>query len=259
MTEYLLAQRTAPDLERFRLRRLQEFHDPLSVRQLDAIGVAEGWRCLDAGAGGGSVTAMLAERVGATGSVLAVDLDTELLEPVAGDRVEVRRLDVLRDPLPPDAFDLVHARLLLMHLPSRLRALQLLIATLRPGGWLAAVDPDFTTVELTPSNPTWERTWSVFLDSLVAGGWDPGYGRRLGRDMRAAGLVDVHDERIGSRGPGGTLILDLLSLTIERLRERMLVLGAEPEQVDEARRMLEDPSNTVTSQATFVAHGRRPI
>lgn len=75
MTEYVLSQQGSPDVERARLRLLEEYHDPLSSGQLDAIGVGEGWRCLDAGAGGGSVTRMLAERVGRTGSVLAVDLD----------------------------------------------------------------------------------------------------------------------------------------------------------------------------------------
>src|ERR1700751_1074716 len=76
LTEYVLSQRGSPDVERARLRLLEEYHDPLTVGQLDAIGVGEGWRCLDVGAGGGSVTRMLAERVGSTGSVLAVDLDT---------------------------------------------------------------------------------------------------------------------------------------------------------------------------------------
>jgi SAM-dependent methyltransferase len=177
VTEYLLSQRSAPDLERYRLGLLQEFHDPLSVRQLEAIGVGEGWRCLDAGAGGGSLTRILAERVGATGSVLAIDLDTTLLEALASERVEVRRLDLLAEELPAASFDIVSARLLLMHLPSRLEALSRLIAAARPGGWVTAIDPDFTTVELIGANPTWERSWSVFLDALVAGGWDPGYGR----------------------------------------------------------------------------------
>ena len=73
MTEYLLSQQGALDLEQSRLRLLQEYHDPLTIRQLDAIGAGAGWRCLDVGAGGGSVTQMLGERVSRTGSVLAVD------------------------------------------------------------------------------------------------------------------------------------------------------------------------------------------
>ena len=258
MTEYLLSQRTAPDLERDRLRLVEDIHDPLSVRQLDTIGVGEGWRCLDAGAGGGSVTRMLAQRVGATGSVLAIDLDTSLLEGLADGCVEVRAHDLLGEPLQDGGFDLVNVRLLLMHLPTRLEALRRLAAAARPGGWVTAMDPDLTTVELIGASLTWERAWSVFLDALVAGGWDPGYGRRLGRELRAAGLVDVEATQIGSCGPGGSPLLMLLSLTIERLRERMLGLGADAEQIDEARRLLEDPANTFTAQTTHTAHGRRP-
>jgi SAM-dependent methyltransferase len=258
VTEYLLSQQSAPDLERLRLGLVEELHDPLSVRQLDAIGVGEGWQCLDAGAGGGSVTKLLCERIGPTGTVLAFDLETSLLEQLASERVEVRRHDLLREELPAATYDLVNARLLLMHLPSRFEALRRLIAAARPGGWVTAIDPDFTTVELIGPNVAWDRSWSVFLDALVAGGWDPAYGRRLAREMRAAGLLDVDATRVGSFGPGGSLILRLLSLTIERLRERMLSLGADGKEIDEARRLLEDPASTFTAQTTYAAHGRRP-
>jgi SAM-dependent methyltransferase len=258
LTEYLLSQSDSPDLERSRLRLLQEYHDPLSVRQLDAIGVGEGWRCVDVGAGGGSVTRMLADRVGGTGSVLALDLDTSLLESLASDRIEVRRHDLLSDSLAQAAFDLVHARLLLMHLPSRLRALRRLASAARPGGWVAAVDPDFTTVALSPSNLTWERTWSVLCDALIAGGWDPRYGARLCGDLRAAGLVDVQADYVASCDPGGSIVARLLSLTFERLRERIVALGADPEEIDESRRLLEDPANTIRSPTTCVARARRP-
>ena len=257
MTEYLLSQQGSPDLERSRLRLLQDKHDPLSINQLDAIGVGEGWRCLDVGAGGGSVTRMLAERVGSTGSVLAVDLDTSLLEALVTDQIEVRRHDLLSDPLPQGEFDLVHARLLLMHLPSRLEALRRLAGAARLGGWVAAIDPDFTTVALSPTNLTWERAWSVFCDALVAGGWDPRYGARLCGDLRAVGLVDVQADYVASCDPGGSLVARLLSLTLERLREQMVALGADSEEVDQARRLLEDPTNSISSPTTCVARGRR--
>ncbi len=257
MSEYLLSQQDSPELERSRLTLLQEYHDPLTIRQLEAIGVGEGWRCLDVGAGAGSVTRMLAERVGSTGSVLAVDLDTGLLDPLGTDRVEVRRHDLLSDPLPQDAFDLVHARLLLMHLPSRLEALRRLAAAARPGAWVAAMDPDFTTVALSPTNLTWERTWSVFCDALVAGGWDPRYGARLCGDLRAVGLVDVQADYVASCEPGGSLVARLLSLTFERLRERMVALGARSEEIEGAQRMLRDRANTISSPTTCVARARR--
>ena len=258
MTEYVLAQQGSPDVERTRLRLLEEYHDPLTSSQLDAIGVGEGWRCLDAGAGGGSVTRMLAERVGSTGSVLAVDLDTRLLEGLAGDHVEVRRLDLLSDQLPQGAFDLVHARLLLMFLSPRLGALQRLVSAARPGGWIATTAPDFTTVALSPTKVVWQRVWSQFLDAAMAGGWDPGYGARLCSDLHAAGLINVHfDYRLRSSS-GGSLVSRFLSLTVERLRERMVLLGADGDEIDEARRLLEAPSSTITFPMTCMASGRRP-
>src|SRR5260370_470282 len=39
-----------------RLRALERIYDPASTRRLEALGVGPGWRCLEAGAGGGSVT-----------------------------------------------------------------------------------------------------------------------------------------------------------------------------------------------------------
>jgi ubiquinone/menaquinone biosynthesis C-methylase UbiE len=258
VTEYLLSQQDAPDLERTRLKLLAEFHDPLSIAQLDAIGVGEGWRCLDVGAGAGAVTRMLAARVGRAGRVLAIDLDTSLLEELADDRVEVRRHDLLAGPLAAGGFDLVHARLLLMHLPSRLAALRRLAEAARPGGWVAAIDPDFTTVSVSPRTASCERTWSAFYDALVAGGWDPRYGARLGGDMAAIGLVDVHAEYLSGCESGGTVRGRLLSLTLERLRHRLIAFGAANEDIDEARRALEDPYTMVSSATTCVARARRP-
>jgi hypothetical protein len=200
---------------------------------------------------------MLAERVGRSGSVLAIDLDTSLLEDVAGDRVEVRRHDLLTEPLPSAAFDLVHARLLLMHLPSRVEALRRLMEAACPGGWVAAIDPDFTTVSISPSSPAWARTWSAFYDALIAGGWDPAYGARLAGDMRAAGLVEIHADYVAAREAGGSPAARLLSLSLERVRARLIALGADDAEIDEARRLLEDPASTFASPTTCVARGRR--
>lgn len=259
MTEYLLQPRDAPDLERVRLDLLAQVHDPLTVAQLDAIGVGEGWQCLDVGAGAGAVTRMLAERVGRGGRVVAIDLDTSMLEELADERIEVRRQDLLLDPLPAGGFDLVHARLLLMHLPAGLVALRRLADAARPGGWVAAIDPDFTTVAVSPRSPAWERTWSAFYDALVAGSWDPRYGARLCGEMSAIGLADVHCDYAASYEPGGSVRARLLSLTLERIRHRLIAFGAASEDIDEARRALEDPSSGFSSPTTCVARARRPV
>jgi SAM-dependent methyltransferase len=219
--------------------------------------VSEGWRCLDVGAGGGSVTRMLADRVGPTGSVLATDLDPRLLEPLAGGCIEVRRHDLLADPLPGSEFDLAHTRLVLIHLPSRVAALRRIVDAVRPGGWVAITDVDFTTVQVAPASPAWKRAWSAFLDATVVAGWDPRYGARVENDLEAVGLEHVEAERVQSRGPGGSVHARLFGLTLERLRAQMVDLGVSDGDVDKARRLLEDPATRYRSPTTTVASAHR--
>ena len=123
---------------------------------------------------------------------------------------------------------------------------------------MALIAPDFTTVALSPTSAAWQRMWSLFLDAAMAGGWDPGYGARLRDDLYGAGLADVHADYITRCYPGGALPSRLLSLTVERMRERMVVLGADSGEIDQALRLLEEPSSTIRSPTTCMARGRRP-
>jgi len=83
------------------------------------------------GAGGRSIPEALAAAVGPTGYVLATDINPVWLDPHG--TYEVRRHDIVADP-PPGTFDLVHARLVLVHVPDRAAALATMVAALRPGG-----------------------------------------------------------------------------------------------------------------------------
>jgi ubiquinone/menaquinone biosynthesis C-methylase UbiE len=255
---YLLSRFDAEELECDRLELLQRFHDPLSIRLFDAIGVGEGWRCLDIGAGGGSSTRILAERVGTTGSVVATDLDPRLLEPLAGDRLEVLQHDLLADPLPEDEFDLAHIRLVLMHIPSRVEALRRVVASLRPGGRIAVIDVDFTDVRVSPSTPSFERALSAFFDAVAAAGWDPAYGARVHRNLEAVGLAEIEVEYLANEGFAGERTR-LFGLTLERLRARMLDYGATDDDVDAARGLLEDPTVRFRGPVTTLARARRPL
>src|SRR4051812_7514193 len=103
--------------EHERLALLEEVFDPFSRASLDRIGVRPGWSCLEVGAGRGSVARELAARAGAR-NVTATDLSTRLLGPIAELGIRVLRHDVLRDEA-PGAFDLIHCRFVLEHLPRR--------------------------------------------------------------------------------------------------------------------------------------------
>jgi ubiquinone/menaquinone biosynthesis C-methylase UbiE len=75
-----------------------------------------GWRCLDVGAGAGSLGRWLAERVGPTGHVVAADIDPRFLGGLREPNVEVHRCDITRDAVEQNCYDLVHSRFLLMHM-----------------------------------------------------------------------------------------------------------------------------------------------
>lgn len=74
--------------------------------------------------------------------MLATDPDTRWTTTRGLCRVEVHGHDIVKDPLPAHSFDLIHARLVLAHLPARDQVLPRLVASLRPGGWLVVEDFD---------------------------------------------------------------------------------------------------------------------
>lgn len=93
---------------RARLAALAAVHDAGTIRHLLARGVANGWTCLESSSG--TITRWLSDRVGAHGYVLTTDVDTRFLERIGLANVEVRRHDILTDPLPDATFDLAYAR-----------------------------------------------------------------------------------------------------------------------------------------------------
>ena len=158
----------------------------------ERLGLAAGWHCLDAGAGTGSLAAALAERVGPSGTVTALDSDTRFVAPLRSDRLVVVESDLTDGDLPVGRFDLVHARLVLEHLPERDRVLAALAAAVRPGGWLLIEDFDWSTaLVVDPPSELHERVARACLALFSAHAYDPYYGRRLPRRLAAAGLVEV--------------------------------------------------------------------
>src|SRR5207249_5000144 len=126
-----------------RLQLLEEHADSTSVRRLEATGIDTGWSCLEIGAGRGSIARWLGERVGPSGHVVALDLDTSLLTDLDEPNIDVIEGDLLEIGLAEGSFDLVHARLVLMHIPERWRALERIASLLRPGGHLVLEELDW--------------------------------------------------------------------------------------------------------------------
>ena len=113
--------------EHERLAVLERNYDPDTFRLLENRGVAPGWRCAEVGAGRGSVAEWLADAVGPEGSVVAFDIDTTHLDHLSSrPNLDVRRHDIVAEPIGEATFDLVHTRLVIEHLPEPERLVEML-------------------------------------------------------------------------------------------------------------------------------------
>jgi SAM-dependent methyltransferase len=243
-----------------RFASLAELFDDMTFQHMARLGVGPGWRCAELGAGGPSVVAWLADRVGAAGLVLGTDIDPRW---VGGDHpahVRIERHDITREPLPERDLDLVHARLVLTHLPQRMHALHEMVAALRPGGWLLIEDFDLGFVPgacpdaVGPAERAVNAVRDAFQDLLVRGGVDVHIGRTLPRLLGELGLTELGAS--GHTALGGSAVARLERANLHQTRGGLVAAGMVTDaEVDAALAVLDD---VVMSMPTLVsAWGRR--
>jgi SAM-dependent methyltransferase len=254
-----------PTAQRF--GNLEILYDPRTIHFLEATGVGPGWRCLEVGGGSGSIAAWLADRVGDSGHVLVTDIDPRFLTALAEagrPNVEVRRHDVAVDPLPEGAFDLIHARLVFVHVPAAPAALAKLAAALRPGGWLVIEDFDPTFIDrafstAAPVDATVHNAYATLGKLLVARGAGEGWGRSLHRRFIELGLADVGMEGHLAIRQGGSPGARLDRANFVQVREAAIAAGlSTAEELDRMLTLLDDPAVAFSSPTMFTAWGRRP-
>ncbi len=239
---YLLDNQQTQAGQRF--DALAELFNPSTYRHMQSVGLSPGWRVWEVGAGGASVPEWIVEQT--RGHVLVTDIDTSWLDRNGGG-FEVKKHDVGTDPAPDDGFDLVHARLVLVHVPERLDALATMINALKPGGWvlLEEADPGLQPLvcpdEYGPEQVLANKLKMAFRSLMAVRGVDLSFGRKLPRLLRSAGLVDVQSDSYFPMG--GSACNELERATVEQIRERLI--AAELATDDEIERHL---SNVATGR-----------
>lgn len=256
--EYLFD--TGSDLGLDHMECLAKVLDGPTTRFLDALDPRPGQRCLDLGAGGGSITRWLAER---TGEVVAVDIATDHLAEAPG--IEVYQHDITTG-LPVDGpFDLIHARLVLVHLPQRERVFELLVDALAPGGWLVLGEVSgrplsVVSAPVAEDRAVWERVMHVSHDLLgEARGLDLNWAHSVQGRMETAGLTNVHGIEYSETARGGSAGALLHRNLNQQAEPLLLELGATAADIARYRELLLDPGFRAWFYQFVCSAGQRPL
>ncbi|MER6671749.1 class I SAM-dependent methyltransferase [Streptomyces sp. NPDC000983] len=233
-------------------------YDPVTTHRLRALGAGPGLRCLEVGAGTGTVARWLLREAGVD-EVVALDRDTGALER-GGDEPGLRVVtaDLTDGSLDLGTFDLVHARFVLMHLPERRRVVSRLAGLLNPGGRILLGDAVELPDRLDASRAyrrTMDAMWEALRETI---GTDITHVPAYPRFLREEGLAEVAAEAYcPPLTPGGPLAR-FWSGTWRRMRPELEAPGRlDPATVDEALAQLDSPHLAELAPGMLLAWGRR--
>ncbi|MBO3751168.1 class I SAM-dependent methyltransferase [Streptosporangiaceae bacterium NEAU-GS5] len=238
-----------------RLATMAAVCDPETISLLERLGLDASWRCLEVGAGGGSVAAWLAERVA---HVTATDIDTRYLDGLNAPNLAILRHDVTSDPLPEQSFDLVHARFVLEHLRERENVLDRMVSWLAPGG-LLVVEAFARLPAVSTPHPGFRDIMDALIKTLnLTIGTDTDWPWTFPAPLHERGLTGIGAAANIPITGGANASAQCWTLTLTQMRPRILELGlASADSLDRALDLLGDLAFFDFATATIACWGYR--
>ncbi len=256
MAEYVFEPHAA-DAELTRLRLLEEAFDATTQRHL-APAARSSARCLEIGAGAGSVVRWLAERVGEDGRVVALDRTARHLVGLESSWVTIVEGELA--VLDSEPFDLIHARYVFIHNRDAAALLERTASLLVPGGRLVLEEPDFLVARWLASSraSAGNRVNAAIAAMFRARGQEPGFGSIASRLCAAAGLRVERVEGELHIARGGSPVARVMGASAEALRGAYVETGqATSHDVDEFVAGADDPDELAVWYATVRVHATR--
>ncbi|MTD54539.1 class I SAM-dependent methyltransferase [Amycolatopsis pithecellobii] len=239
------------------LRLFERKYDPQTRDIIERLPLTPAARCLELGAGAGSMARWLAART-PEGGVLAVDVDTRHLEDSAAPNLTVQQADITQTQFPPDTYDLVLARAVLEHLAEPDDLLAKAKRWLAPGGWLIVEDFYYLPASDAPT-AVGRVLVEAYVRRMLAQGADLRWARRMPAALARAGLESV-EMRIMPAGPGQSAADTELIGTRMRQEGHTLVDSGlvTADQLAEFLDLLGRPEGRDMTTLAVSAWGRRP-
>ena len=246
-----------------------EVYAPEAGELFDLIGVDAGIAAIDVGCGVMGVLHLLAERVGSDGRVVGLDREARMVEygrqlaEQRGLAVEFIEADATTSGLPDDAFDLVHARTLLLNVSNPAEVVAEMVRIARPGGMVASQEPDAAAWSCDPPHPAFDILRTAILNAYRRTGKDFNIGRRIARMLRDAGVDDVRVRPTARVTHAGeyyqTFLLTIAGLVGDVITTSGTLTADELDSYTTALRVhLESPGTLTIQPVMWQAWGRVP-
>ena len=246
-----------------RLRLLDRVYGASTRRMLLEAGIGEGSQVLDLACGIGAVSCWLASQVGASGKVIAGDVNPDQLvvakwhcekcaHPSPIEYIEVNAYDTGLDS---GSFDIVHMRLLLCHLTQPLKAIAEAYRLLKPGGALVCQDLKLSSIFCSPESSAYARWIEIGRVLGARLGVDYDFGVRLPAAAAQTGFGSVRvylDQPAYLRGPEKRLWEYSFAETIPVATRTGVATEAELKQLLEEMQGIAQDESVLIAQACLL-------
>lgn len=251
------------DHERARLKALQEIHDPTTIRLLSELNIGPGMACLEIGVGEGSIARHLAAIVGPTGKVVGIDINPRFVTNGAVPNLEVRSGDIASIALETGAYDLVHARLVMLHVSDRAGAMRNICQALKPGGVLLLEEPNLRTQSAVAHDPaitaSIERVYRATFAYYETIGMDTTFGLRVPALLEANGFKEINFYTHTPLAAGGSTIALMRGVGASYIATELINTGlADGHDIAAYIAASHDPRVWTMYYATVSAWGYKP-
>jgi len=250
MSEYIFSS-AQKESEYKRLCLIQDSFDDKSKKHLKKAGLKINMDVLEVGLGAGSLAKWLSEEVTNSGSVLAVDLNTDYALDTQG--YDVLQGDIL-DLEISKKFDLIHLRYVLIHNTSSKEIIKKLYSLLKPEGKLVLEEPDFTLAKWIDAKDidACKRVNSAICKMFQSKGLKPHYGSTSYLSLEEAGFHIQDNTSYLHLCSGGDDIAKVMYLSTKALEQSYTQTGGcSAEDIQAYLQACEDPDSLCVYYATI--------